>query len=96
MSGRLPAVARRNADSIDVRVHPAMLPKSQMIANVNGALNAVEIVGDCAGPNILIGPGAGAGPTASAVVADIVDIARKIVHGGAGQVSPGGVPWGSW
>ncbi len=92
---KLLALARRNEDSIDVRVHPALLPESHMIANVNGALNAVEIVGDCAGPNMLQGPGAGAGPTASAVVADIVDIGRKIVHGGAGKVSPMGIPLSS-
>ncbi|VAX17857.1 Homoserine dehydrogenase [hydrothermal vent metagenome] len=89
---KLLALARRSRDSIDVRVHPAMLPKSHMIANVNGALNAVEIIGDYAGPNTLQGPGAGAGPTASAVVADIVDIGEKIVHGGAGKVSPVGIP----
>ncbi|HEB71655.1 MAG TPA: homoserine dehydrogenase [Nitrospirae bacterium] len=92
---KLLALARRNHDSIDVRVHPAMVPKNHMIANVNGALNAVEIVGDYAGPNILQGPGAGAGPTASAVVADIVDIGGKIVYGGAGKVSPIGIPLSS-
>jgi len=92
---KLLALARRNHDSIDVRVHPAMVPKNHMIANVNGALNAVEIVGDYAGPNTLQGPGAGAGPTASAVVADIVDIGGKIVYGGAGKVSPIGIPLSS-
>ncbi|VAX20317.1 Homoserine dehydrogenase, partial [hydrothermal vent metagenome] len=92
---KLLALARRNQNSIDVRVHPAMVPKNHMIANVNGALNAVEIIGDYAGPNTLQGPGAGAGPTASAVVADIVDIGGKIVYGGAGKVSPIGIPLSS-
>lgn len=86
---KLLAVARRaGEDGVDVRVHPTMIPLSAPIANVNWELNAVEVVGDFAGVNLMIGPGAGGGPTSSAVMSDIVDIAGKLVRGGAGKTPP--------
>ncbi|MGK7344501.1 MAG: homoserine dehydrogenase [Candidatus Nitrospinota bacterium M3_3B_026] len=86
---KLLAVARRiGDDAVDVRVHPTMIPLSAPIANVNWELNAVEVVGDFAGVNLMIGPGAGGGPTASAVVSDVVDIAGRLVRGGAGRTPP--------
>jgi homoserine dehydrogenase len=85
---KLLAVAKRVEGGLDVRVHPAMIPASHPMANVNGALNAVEIKGDFAGTNLLVGPGAGAGPTASAVMADVLDIAGRMVHGVAGKRAP--------
>lgn len=85
---KLLAVAKRVGGSLDVRVHPAMIPASHPMANVNGALNAVEIKGDFAGVNMLVGPGAGAGPTASAVMADVLDIAGRMIHGVAGKRAP--------
>lgn len=85
---KLLAVAKRVDGALDVRVHPAMIPASHPMANVNGALNAVEIKGNFAGTNLLIGPGAGAGPTASAVMADVLDIAGRMAHGVAGKRAP--------
>lgn len=89
---KLMAIAKRAGERIDVRVHPAMVRSGEPIANVNGALNAVEVVGDSAGVNMLVGPGAGQGPTASAVMGDVVDIARRIIHGGEGKMPPMGIP----
>lgn len=73
---KLLGIARRTADGIEMRVHPCMVPVSAPIARVDGVFNAVEVEGDFVGRVMLEGRGAGAGPTASAVVADLVDIAR--------------------
>ena len=78
---KLLATARRLDGSLDVRVHPVFVPDSVLIAKVDGVLNAVEIETDLAGPVLFHGRGAGSGPTASAVVANIVQIARDIVAG---------------
>lgn len=75
-------IARNHGDKIDVRVHPTLIPEGKLIATVDGVLNAVMVQGDAVGEVLLIGPGAGAGPTASAVCADIVDLGREI---GLGQ-----------
>lgn len=71
-------VSRRTEAGIDLRVHPTMIPDSRPIANVDGVLNAVMVNGDAVGDTLYVGAGAGAGPTASAVVADIMDLARSI------------------
>ena len=71
-------VTRRTATGIELRVHPTLIPERRLIANVNGVMNAVLIEGDQVGPTLYYGAGAGAAPTASAVVADIVDIARTL------------------
>jgi len=89
---KLLAIARRVDGQVDLRVHPAMIPARQFIANVNGPFNAVEIVSRAAGANMLVGRGAGSGPTASAVMGDVVDIARNIVKGGAGKRFPMSAP----
>ncbi|HAJ78213.1 MAG TPA: homoserine dehydrogenase [Fibrobacteres bacterium] len=68
-------------DSVDVRVHPAMLHKSHVLASVSGAFNAVLMEGDAVGPILLYGKGAGEMPTASAVMSDIIDVARTITGG---------------
>jgi len=73
---KLLGVARRTATGIEQRVHPTMVPKSSAIARIDGVLNAVAVDGDFVGEVILAGPGAGGAATASAVVADIADIAR--------------------
>ncbi len=65
-----------------------MIPATSMLASVDGVYNAVNIVGDAVGSQIFIGKGAGMMPTASAVVSDIVDISRRLIHGGAGMNSP--------
>ncbi len=92
---KLLAVAERNAESVDVRVHPAMIPSDSPIANVNGAFNAVELFGESSGINMLVGPGAGGGPTASAIMGDVIDISKKIVHGSAGKSAPMSAPAGT-
>lgn len=69
-------IARRCDDGIELRVHPTLIPEKRLIANVNGVMNAVLVNGDASGPTLYYGAGAGADATASAVIADVVDIAR--------------------
>jgi homoserine dehydrogenase len=69
-------LARRVGDALEMRVHPALVPTAQLIANVDGVMNAVYIKGDAVGPTLHYGAGAGAEPTASAVIADIIDTVR--------------------
>ena len=69
-------VARRTDKGIEMRVHPTLIPEKRLIANVDGVMNAVLVQGDAVGPTLYYGAGAGAEPTASAVVADIIDVAR--------------------
>lgn len=71
-------VTRRTADGVELRVHPTLVPESRLIANVNGVMNAVMVMADAVGPTLYYGPGAGSEPTASAVVADVVDVARVL------------------
>jgi len=71
-------VSRRSDQGIDLRVHPTLIPESRPIAKVDGVLNAVMVNGDAVGDTLYVGAGAGAGPTASAVVADIIDLARTM------------------
>jgi homoserine dehydrogenase len=73
---KLLGVALKTETGIEARVNPAMVPKHSAIAEVSGVTNAIEIESDFVGDLLLVGPGAGAGPTASSVVADIVDVAR--------------------
>ena len=73
---KLLGVALRTDSGIEQRVHPTMVPKETAIANVDGVSNCVAIDGDFIGDVMLIGPGAGGGPTASAVMSDIIDVAR--------------------
>ena len=68
--------AGQGAGAIELRVHPALVPSSRLIANVEGAMNAVMVQGDAVGTTLYYGKGAGSEPTASAVIADLVDIAR--------------------
>jgi homoserine dehydrogenase len=75
-------------ERIEVRVHPAMIPESSMLAKVDGAMNAIAVHGDAVGPTLFYGAGAGELPTASAVVADTMEIAREIRRGRAGRVAP--------
>ena len=93
---KLLAIARSRGEgrSIEARVHPTLLPKSSMLANVDGAMNAVAIRGDAVGPTLYYGAGAGELPTASAVVADLMELAREIRRAGAGRVSPLSYPHG--
>ncbi len=73
---KLLGIARRAENGIELRVHPTLIPERRLIANVDGAMNAVLVKGDAVGPTLYYGAGAGAEPTASAVVADLVDVTR--------------------
>lgn len=73
---KLLGITRRTTHGIELRVHPTLIPKNRLIANVEGAMNAVLVQGDAVGATLYYGKGAGAEPTASAVIADLVDIAR--------------------
>ncbi|KHF24292.1 homoserine dehydrogenase [Solemya velum gill symbiont] len=73
-------IARNTDEGVELRVHPTLVPKGRLIANVDGVMNAVLIKGDMVGPTLYYGAGAGSLPTASAVVADIIDVARSIDH----------------
>jgi homoserine dehydrogenase len=73
---KLIAMARRAVQGIELRVHPTLIPGKRLIANVEGAMNAVVVQGDAVGTTLYYGKGAGSEPTASAVVADLVDITR--------------------
>lgn len=79
---KLLAVARAVAGRLEVRVHPAMIPSTELIANIRNEFNAVEVVGDAVGTQVFYGRGAGEMPTASAVVSDIVDVAGRRCGGG--------------
>jgi homoserine dehydrogenase len=71
-------LCRRTPAGIELRVHPTLIPDDRLIANVNGVMNAILVKGDAVGPTLYYGPGAGSEPTASSVVADIVDVARTL------------------
>jgi homoserine dehydrogenase len=71
-------VARQTEQGIELRVHPTLIPHRRLIANVDGVMNAVLVQGDAVGPTLYYGAGAGAEPTASAVVADLVDVVRAL------------------
>jgi homoserine dehydrogenase len=75
---KLLGLTRRTDSGVELRVHPTLIPESRLLANVNGVKNAVLVNGDAVGPTLYYGAGAGALPTASAVVADIVDVTRLL------------------
>lgn len=73
---KLLGITKRTDKGVELRVHPTLIPEKRLVANVNGAMNAVVVKGDAVGPTLYYGAGAGAEPTASAVVADLMDVAR--------------------
>ncbi len=75
---KLLGITKKNSSGIELRVHPTLIPARRLIATVDGVMNAVLVKGDAAGPTLYYGAGAGAQPTASAVVADLVDVTRLI------------------
>ncbi len=83
---KLLAISKNRGDSVEARVHPAMIPFDNLLSEINGSLNAITVVGDAVGDLILYGHGAGMMPTASAVVSDIVDLARNLLNGAVGRV----------
>ena len=75
---KLLGIAKRKANGIELRVHPTLIPAKRLIANVEGVMNAILVKGDAVGQTMFYGAGAGAEPTASAVVADLIDVARTM------------------
>ena len=73
---KLLGITKHTEKGVELRVHPTLIPEKRLVANVNGAMNAVVVKGDAVGPTLYYGAGAGAEPTASAVVADLMDVAR--------------------
>ncbi|MCY3504925.1 MAG: homoserine dehydrogenase [Chloroflexi bacterium] len=88
---KLLAIAERHGDGVLARVHPALLPESEPLARVDGVQNAAQIQGDLAGTLTFQGAGAGAAPTTSAVLADVLDISRSLAEGAQPRWDPG--PW---
>ena len=78
---KLLAIAKRAGETIEVRAHPAFIPEESQLAKVDGVYNAIQVEGDLAGKLIFYGRGAGALPASSAIIADVLTIARNICHG---------------
>jgi len=79
-------IARRTEQGVELRVHPTLIPQDRLLANVHGVMNAVMVNGDAVGSTLYYGAGAGSEPTASAVVADIIDVARALSCGPESRV----------
>ena len=88
------AIAKKVDGELDVRVHPALLSRTHLLANVNGVYNAVYVHGDMVGAQLFYGRGAGQSPAASAVLSDIVDVARNVAHGVAKRIPSPPAPKG--
>jgi homoserine dehydrogenase len=82
------AIAKQQDGELEVRVHPTLIPEGNLLYGVDGVYNAITVIGDMVGANTFIGRGAGIGPSGSAVVGDIIDIARNLATGGRGRVPP--------
>ncbi len=92
---KLLAIAKERAEGdddaqgpIEARVHPTLIPATSLLAKVDGAMNAIAVTGDAVGTTVYYGAGAGELPTASAVVGDLIEIARELRRGSAGRVAP--------
>jgi len=86
---KLLGIAKAHEDGrIEARVHPTLIPATSLLAHVDGAMNAIAVHGNAVGPTLFYGAGAGEMPTASAVVADLMEIARELRRGSAGRVAP--------
>ena len=85
---KLLAIGKRDGERIEARVHPTMIPVNYPLADVDGAFNAIRLTGDFVGPVMLYGRGAGMEPTASAVVGDVLDIARNLIAGIGRRCAP--------
>ena len=92
---KLLGIAKLQENAIEARVHPALVPAGSPIAQVNGVYNAIHLIGDAVGDIVLYGKGAGSLPTASAVVGDIIDLARNRIAGVAGRVPVTSFQWAS-
>lgn len=87
---KLLGIAKRTAKGIEQRVHPTLVPMRRLLANVDGVMNAVVVKGDAVGSTLYYGPGAGGRATASAVIADLLDVVRML---DAGREHPGAGAW---
>ena len=85
---KLLGIAKRDGDELEVRVHPTLLPNNHLLSNVSGVHNAVFVKGDLVGELVLYGQGAGRFPTTSAVIADLVDVARNLKYQSLQRVPP--------
>ncbi len=92
---KLLAIGRNDQGLLEMRVHPTMIPSNHVLASVKGAYNAVHIHGNAVGNVMFYGLGAGMMPTGSAVVSDLMDLARDILAGRPGRVPAAGVSSGS-
>jgi homoserine dehydrogenase len=90
---KLLAIAKDDGKRIEARVHPTMVPRSHLLADVRGAFNAIHIQGDALGPSMYVGQGAGMLPTATSVMSDIVDIAEARVRSHTEPGPPLGMPF---
>lgn len=81
-------ISKRTEKGIELRVHPTLVPETRLLANVDGVMNAIVVHGDAVGPTLHYGAGAGAEPTASAVIADIVDVVRSLELNDVQRVPP--------
>lgn len=86
------AIARRNAEGLELRVHPTLVPEKALIGKIDGVLNAVYVEGDACGPVLFSGAGAGSAPTASSVVSDLIDLGRDLVCQSSHDFAPLGKP----
>jgi len=89
---KLLAIAKHEGGILEARVHPTMVPRSHLLADVHGAYNAIAVQGEALGSSMYFGLGAGMMPTATAVVGDIMDAARNLIDGTRGRVAPLGYP----
>jgi homoserine dehydrogenase len=83
---KLLGIAKLHENDVEARVHPTMIPSDSPVAGVDGVYNAIQLVGDSVGDIVLYGQGAGSLPTGSAVVSDVIDIARNLLSGASGRV----------
>lgn len=90
---KLLGIAKCQDQVIEARVHPTLVPSDSPIAQVNGVYNAIHLIGDAVGDIVLYGQGAGSLPTASAVVGDIIDLARNRIHGSFSRVPATSFQW---
>jgi homoserine dehydrogenase len=88
-------IAKQNGEGVELRVHPTLIPDHLLLANVDGVKNAILVEGNAVGPTLYFGAGAGGRPTASAVVADLVDLARGSGPGKSGRIPALGIASGS-